>query len=179
MGLQGAVNGERGRCESRVGGQRVGVIGGGRRRKLFDVNHAVGGHIYLSTNFFRAPSAYRIFCALKHHVGCHRYDNFGRRFATLEASINGESKCCSTGRRIQESRTVSFGGGAWMGGQEAILKMKVAVKNNMCIFFWHNCNWFVNLILLFTSFIKILVCLKRLLLDSILVLLMYFLLIDS
>ena len=63
-------------------------LSGGRGMILYDVNGAAGGHINLSTNFFRAPIAYSIFRALKYPVCCHRCDNIGRGCATWEASIN-------------------------------------------------------------------------------------------
>ena len=124
-------------------GKSAGLLVGGRGKKLYDANVAAGGHVYHSTNFIRAPSAYSIFRALKHHVGCHWYDNFGRYCATWEASMKWESKCCSARRRIQELWAVLGGRVAWMGGQETILKMKVAVKNEMCIF-CQNCNWILS-----------------------------------
>ena len=50
------------------------------------------GHLkrqFLSSDFLdqQAPRV----CVLKHHVGCHTYQNFWRRCATWEASINRES----------------------------------------------------------------------------------------
>jgi len=85
----------------------------------------------LSTDLFRAPNIYSIFRALKNHVDCHRYDNYGRHFATWRASVDGESKCCSAGRRIRETRAgVGWAAGRGFGGHETILKIKVAIKNN-------------------------------------------------
>jgi hypothetical protein len=103
--------------------------------------------------FSRAPSAYILFRALKHRVGSHKY-NFGRCCATLEASINEESKCGVKGRRLQKSQ----GGGR--GRSTTILKMKVEVKKQQeCL--CQNCKWLVKLILEFTTYIKIFVSLQR------------------
>jgi len=79
-------------------------------------------------SFFTAANAYCLFRALNNHVGCHRYDNFRRRCATLEASINRESKCVSEG--TTDTRNTEE-----VGGREIILKMKLAVIKQQGFFF--------------------------------------------
>jgi hypothetical protein len=104
-----------------------------------------------------------------HHVGCYRYHNLGRRCFTRHASINGESKCGSGGRRIVESW------GGW-GGRNYIAN-EICSQKTTRVLFCQNCNWLVNLILLFTSYIQILLFLHRMLLGRII--LWYFLLMET
>ena len=96
------------------------------------------GHLkrqFLSSDFLdqQAPTV----CALKYHVGCKHITSFGDFCATCEASINRESKCCFAGRRIQEFEVGWVGG---KGGQESILKMKLAGQKKKIFFFFQNRN---------------------------------------